>query len=170
MLCKVLQWFGNLVHSAKVDIGKVLVPIMEAVQGLETSGVLPTIAAVLDKATAHLSTTINEALKKAIPAGLAAALAIEGLPDNPTDQDVKDFTTRIVNAVVSKKAAQSVPGQVISNLIAQTYKVIEGILTEAHTAGSNVTFAQITGAVEKVYQAYQADIIAAQADPTDASS
>lgn len=162
MACKVLQWFGNLFHSAKVDIGRVLVPIMEAVQGLETSGVLPTIAAVLDKATGHLSTTINDALKKGIVAGIAGAFAIEGLPDDPTEQDVKDFTTRVVGAFAGKKTTQSLAGQVINNLAAQLYVIMESIITAAHTSGNNVTFAQITGAVEEAYQDYVQDVANAQ--------
>ncbi len=160
----VLQWFGKLVHSFKVSVAPMVVSILEAVQGLEDTGLIPGLAKIIDAATGGKGAeTINADLKAALPNAIAAFLAVEGLPANPTPQQEKDFETAILNAVVSKKAQQSVPGQVISTLGIQIYDLIKKIVAD-HADGSAVKAAEIVAAVEEAWSDYQADLAAAQ-DP-----
>lgn len=158
-------WFEKVFDEAELKVNRVVVSILQAVQGLEDSGVLPFIAKILDKATGHLSTEINEGVKKAVTAGLVTELAIAGLPANPTEQDIKDFDSRVISAFAGKKAAQSMPGQVVSQLGAQLYNIIHTSIGQA--VGKPLTCAVIITDIEQGFQDFLQDEASANAAQTD---
>lgn len=164
VISDILHFFGKVLHSFKVSVAPMVVGILEAVQGLEDTGLLPGLAKIIDTATGGKGAeTINADLKAALPKAIAVFLGVEGLPANPTEQQEKDFETAILNAVVSKKAQQTVPGQVISALSIQIYDLIKKIAAD-HADGSAVKAAEIVTAVEEAWVDYQNDLAAAQ-DP-----
>lgn len=157
-------WLGGIFHGIKVKIEPIVVGILQLVQKAEDTGLLPGIAKILDNLTgSKLPTEVNDELKAELPKLLAVWLGIAGLPPNPTDQQEKDFANAIENAIISKKAQQTVPGEVISDLGVQIYNRIKQIAA-AHVDGSKVTKAEIITAVEDSFQDLQNDIANAQAD------
>lgn len=157
-------WLAKVWHAFKVSVAPMVVGILELLQGGEDSGLFNGLSKIIDDATgSKVASDINAKLKAILPNAIAALLGVEGLPANPTDDQIKDFEQKILNAVISKKAQQSVPGQVISALGVQIYDIIKKLVAE-HADGSAITAAQITNAVEEVFQDLQADKAAAQ-DP-----
>lgn len=164
VISDILHFFGKVLHAFKVSVAPLVVGALELIQKEEDSGLLPGLSKLIDSATGGKGAeTINADLKAALPNAIAFFFGVEGLPANPTEQQEKDFSAAILNAFVSKKAQQTVPGKVISALGVEIYDLIKKIAAE-HADGSAVTAAEITGAVEKAYQYYVAALSAAQ-DP-----
>ncbi len=161
-------WIKNLGHHIKIDVTHIVVPALQLLQGLEDDGLLPGIAKLLDSTTGHLSTEINAVLQKAIIAGIAVGLGIEGLPDNPTPQQVLDFSNAAVAALAGKKKL-GIKGEAITHLGIQLYNTITGIIDADKLANVKVTYGQIGKALEDTYQQLQqtlADIAAGKEDTT----
>jgi len=158
-------WLGGLFHHLKVKIAPAVVGILEVVKGAEESGVVDGLAKVVDQAF-HTTAAENgnALLKKGINSALAAFLAIEDLPDNPTEDQVQKFGKDVLTAVAGKKAAQSIPGQVNVNLGAQLWVIIDKIYQGHKADGGKVTAAEIITAVQEAWQDLQDDIARAKAD------
>lgn len=162
----IFVWFGKevakLFHSLKITVAPMVVSILELVQTAEDTGLLPGIAKIIDDMTkGKVAEDINTAIKAGVLNAIALFLGIEGLPANPTEQQEKDFSAAVLNAVLSKKAQQSVPGKVISALGVDIYDIIQKSVA-AHTDGTKVTAAEIIEDVELAFQDAQALIAAAQ--------
>ncbi|MBS1915652.1 MAG: hypothetical protein JST87_05205 [Bacteroidetes bacterium] len=150
-------WLSKIFNDVKVKVAPVVVGILNAIQGAEDSGIVDTIAKIIDGAfNTKIAETVNAALKTAVLDAIAAELAITGLPANPTDADIKAFETAIVTAVAGKKAV-GVKGKAVIDLGVQVYDIIQKIVAE-HIDGSKVTAAEIVIAVEEAYQDWQNDL------------
>jgi uncharacterized protein (DUF2267 family) len=156
LITNVEQWFEKVFTDVKVDITPIVVKIIEYIKTNETNGVIPAIAAALASVTDNLSTEVNAAIQAEIPKALAAALAIEGLPANPTPAQVEAFETAIITAILGKTALQK--SEVWTTLAAKIYAIIQTELTQSNNI---LTFANIVDIVEKSYQDYLASTTAA---------
>lgn len=158
-------WIGGLFHHLKVKIAPAIVGLLEVIKGVEESGVVDGLAKVIDQAF-HTTAAENgnAILKKSINSALATFLAIEELPDNPTEEQLQLFGQNVLTAIAGKKAAQSIPGQVNVNLGAQLYVIIDKIYQGHKIDGGKVTAGEIAKAVEEAWQDYQDDLARAKAE------
>lgn len=159
------KWISDAWHTLKVKIAPAIVGILELLQNAETTGLMDGISKAIDSITkGHIAENVNAIIKANIAKGIATFLAIEDLPDNPTADDIQKFQTDITNALISKKAQQSVPGEVISNFGVQLFTIIQNAIGAANSVeGGGLSFVKIAAAVEEAWQAYQTDLANAQA-------
>jgi hypothetical protein len=161
-------WFGGIFHSIKVKIAPVIVSILEILKGAEESGVADAITSFVDKALhTHVAEDINALVKKNIYNAIAAFLAIEGLPDNPTDDQIKAFVSVAVTALAGKVAAESIKGKVYQDFGIELYDIIKKAVDASKVSGKAITANQIAGDLEEAYQDYvaaQAQIAAGQTE------
>jgi hypothetical protein len=159
------KWLAALGHSVKVKAAPFIVSILQVLQKGEDIGLIPAIdKAIDDTFDTKIFENTNELLKKAIKAGIALFLGIEGLPDNPTEADIQTFITNAENALISKKAQQSVPGEVISAMGVKMFAIIKNLVDAHKISETAVTAAEITDAIEEAFQDLQKAIAAAQAN------
>lgn len=151
-----LKWIrgwrlDRVFHSVKDKIAPVVVSITQTVKTFTEGQLAPAIAAVVDASLGtHLATSALKLVNNNIQRVLAAELAIVGLPDNPTDEDILAFEKAVFKAITDKDPqAKSKFWTVFS---AETYGIIKSYLD---TGADNLTFAQIVELVEKEYQAYK---------------
>lgn len=165
MSCKVIQWIENGFHTLKVKIAPAVVGILQLVQGAENTGLLPGIAAIIDKMTGTLvASNINAQLKVQVVNEIAVWLGIQTLSANATPEEEAKFEQAVLDAVISKKAQQSVPGQVVSALGVQVFAIIKKLVSDAKINDTAISAGQIAGAVEESFQDYQNDPAAANAE------
>lgn len=142
----------------KTDGAKFAIGITEGVKTALNSGVLNFVADIVSKTFPQLHDlpqTLVADLNKAIPTILAAELAVQGLPDNPTEADILAFENNILKAfsVTDQKS------KLYTILAAQVYGIIKAEVDK----GVTITFAQMVIDIEKAYQLYLADVAAQNA-------
>lgn len=168
MACKVIQWFGSIFHTIKVKIAPVIVSILQILKGAEESGVADAISSFIDKALhTHVLEDINALVKKNIYNAIAAFLGLEGLPDNPTDDQIKAFVALAVTALAGKVAAESIKGKVYQDFSIQLYDIIKKEIDASKVSGNAVTANEIAIDIEEAYQDYvkaAAEIAAQEAE------
>lgn len=161
----IFTWIAKLFRSIKDDAAKVAVAITEGIQTALKAGILTPIADFLD---ATFKTEIGEEvitfLNGNITKILAVELAVEGLPDNPTPDDITAFASRVSNAIAGKDLTGK--SKLWSTLAAQVAGIIE---TEVNKKES-LTFAVLVDAVETAYQDYLADQAANEGTSDDVNS
>lgn len=163
------SWLGNIVHDVKVKVAPLVVGILQVIKSGEDSGVLPAIAKVLSPITGTLSVAANNLVQANVNKQLALWLGIETLSATPTAEEEAAFATALYNAFASKKASETVKGQVETELGVQIYNVIATTIGYDKVHNLKVTAGQIATDVEEVYQDLQDDLAAAQAsDNTNA--
>lgn len=163
------HFFSKLVKGAQKDIlSPVVVAILQGIKTFEDDGLLPAIAAMLDKTTNHLSVTVNDLIKAGLLKAIALQLAISGgISDNPTDDELKEFSKKVAAVLLTKK--DQVKGETLTNLGVKIYTILGAIHPDV---AGHVTFGQITTAIESAYQAFlkaQADLAAQNAQDDDES-
>lgn len=143
----------------KKDGAKLAISITETIKGLLDSGTLTFISEIVSKiipATKGVSEELIKILNKTIPKLLAAELAVVGLPDNPTEQDILDFEKRILDAF----GLHDNKSKLYITVAAGVY----GIIKADVDAGKKMTFAELVADVEKAYKLF----LKAKADNPDA--
>lgn len=148
---KVGAWLAKVFKSVKTDGAKIAVAITEDFQIALQSGIVKALADVISAvfpSVHNLPQQIVADLQILVPKILASELALQGLPDNPTEQDILDFEKRVLDAfnVHDQKS------KLYTTLAAQIYGIIE-----KHASGTPWTFAELVAAVEEAYQDYVAD-------------
>lgn len=152
-------WFAKAFKTIKTDGAKIAVAITEGLQEALKSGVVAAIADLVSGIFPNVKNLPQEIvtdLEKLIPKILAVELAIQGLPDSPTQQDVLDFEKRVLAAfnVTDDKS------KLYSVLASQIYGIIQ-----SHVGAGPYTFAELVNDVEKAYQLYLQDIQDQTNDP-----
>lgn len=160
---KIGAWFASVFSDIKLHIAPLVVTILEGIKSAEDDGVLPAIAAALDQVSGHLSTEINTFLQKQIANALAAAVAVEGLPDSPTVDDIKAFEARVFTAIGAQKLIA--PGQNWTTFGAEVFVLISDAVKASN---GHLTYAVIIGLIESSFQDLQAALHPADADSTTA--
>lgn len=145
------KFLSKFFKSVRTDADKIAIAITEGVQDALKSGVLTGVAAVLEgifPGVKNLPTEIVAELDILIPKILASELALQGIPDNATPQDILDFENRVLTAfnVTSDKS------KLYTTLAAQVYGLLQ-----TYQALPNPTFADRVKVVEDAYKLYVAD-------------
>lgn len=145
LLKKIGQW--TVSHAAPT-----IVSVIQELQTLWKSGAVGFIASVLDNLTkSGVPTEVVASIGKEMPNILAAALAIEGLPTDPTDAQLADFEQRVLAAFGIHDNKSKVYTVVGADLI--------GIIRRDLLPGQKFTFATLADDLEEAYQ----DLLQAQA-------
>jgi len=141
------HFFANAFTWVEKDGAKIAVAILEDLKVLFDSGATNFVAQIIDGLTkSNIPSEILALLQKELPKALAVGLAVEGLPSNPTDQDVQDFANRVLTAfgVTADKS------KFYSTLAAD----ITGIIRSNTAPGQKFTFAVLIQDVEQAYKDY----------------
>lgn len=159
---KVGAWIAKIFKSIKNEGAHLAVAITEGVKGFLNAGVADALASVVDSiAGTHLAEDIVTLLKNNINKILAAELAIQGMPDNPTESDILSFENAVIKAFTGLDSAGK--SKLYSTLAAQVY----GILKAHADSGQAFTFAQLVADVEAAWADYQKDLADSE-QPTNA--
>jgi hypothetical protein len=148
---KAFAWLKKTFISIKTDGAKIAVVITQDLQDALSSGTADMIAKIIESvfpSVHNLPEVIVAELKVVVPKTLAVELAVSALPDNPTEQDIKDFEARILDAF----NVHDDKSKLYTTLAADVYGILE------RHQGNSWTFAQRVKAVEEAYQDYIAAI------------
>lgn len=151
-------FFNRLFTHVIKDADVVAISVTQAIKVAMDSGAAGFLAGVIDSLfKTHIAEDILTQLKKWIPEVLIAELGIQGLPENPTEQDVIDLENRILAAF----AVHDQKSKLYSVLAAQIY-------TRLKALGDLpvVKFADAVAAIEDMYQQYLQDKIDSENDGT----
>jgi len=147
------KWLASKITSGVKTAAPIAVTITEAVKTILSNPVTGFLENIADSVTGtNLPTALANDVIAIIHKVLAAELAIEGLPDNPTQAQVTTFEQAVLKAF-NVSADNS---RLYTVLGAQIYALVN---TTA-TSGTPVTFAVLVADVEAAYQDYQADLAA----------
>jgi hypothetical protein len=165
---KDLLWLKSKITTEvkviQTNVVPIVITIVEGIKKNEDNGVLPAVASILGTITSNLSVTINNDIEAFIPRTLAGLLAIEGLPANPTTEQVQAFETAILTAIGGLNFVNKT--KLWSTLGAQLYTLINDALNGT-TTGTPLTFAKIVAIVDAGYNDYLNDVVAASIPPTE---
>jgi hypothetical protein len=150
---KIGGWFAKTFKSLKADGAKIAVAITEGLQTALKSGTLVAVAdlvSVIFPNVRNLPQEIIADLNAVLPKILAAELAIEGLPDHPTEKDILDFE----NMVLAAFKIHDDKSKLWTVLSSQIY----GILRR-HVGDPQVTFFELAADVEEAFLDYKQDLV-----------
>lgn len=139
-------WFSKAFKTVRDDADKVAITITQGLKLALDSGL---VKVVTDLIPGTLDDDIVKFLQTAIPKALAIELSLQGLPDNPTPDQVKTFIDLVVKNVASKNwQAQS---EFYTSLSVNLFNQIEQDFNQNPDA-ANLSFAQIVAVIESAYQ------------------
>src|SRR5215831_8064266 len=96
---KIGAWLKKTFKYIETDGAKIAVAITEHVKDALNNSVTGFIATTVDNLLhVHVAEDVVKFLNQNIWKLLAAELALEGLPDNPTEQDILNFEQQIIAA------------------------------------------------------------------------
>lgn len=149
---KIGAWFAKIFKSVATNADSIAVAITEGVQDALKSGVLTAIADVIEgifPGVKNIPDDIIKELQDLTPKVLAAELSIQGLPDNPTEEQLLAFEQSVLDAfnVHDQKS------KLYTTLSAQIYGILQRF-----SGQPSKTFADAVKAVEEAYQAYKNDL------------
>jgi len=148
-LSNIWNWFKKNFLTAVESADAVAITVTEEAKTLLANGTGDFVAGLIDSVTkTGIAEEVVTILKKEIPNILAVELAIQGLPANPTPEQVLAFEQSILSAfgVLNNKS------KLYTTLAAQVYGIIQSTINT--TPGS---FADWVIAVENAYQDYTND-------------
>lgn len=154
----VIKWIkgwrlDKFFKSVKDNIDKVAISVTEAVKNAAEGEAVKAIASVIDEA---LHSTIAEdgleLIKTASVKALAVELAIQGVPDNPTGEDILKFEKAAFEAITGMQPEGK--SKLWTTFAAQLYSIIKDALEQ----DNKLTFAEIVAIVEAAYKAYKSDL------------
>ncbi len=144
-------WFKKAFIDHTQSGASVAVVITETAKAILENPVVGFLANVLDGIThTGLPTAAIALINNQMPKILATELAIQGLPENPTPDQILAFEQDIIKAFGVKSSDN---GKLYTVLSAQIYGIIQN--TVNNTQGK---FADWVIAVEAAYQDYQTDL------------
>lgn len=146
-IIKPFKWlFGVIAKGAKAE-APIAVTITEAVKTILANPAAGFLENIIDSVTGtSIAVDAANAVNAIIPKILAAELAIEGLPDSPTDSDILAFEQRVLAAFNIK----SNNSRLYTTLGAQIYGILQ--------AAPDTKFATLVDDIEQAYADYQKDL------------
>jgi len=150
---KVWKWLKKTFKNVITHAAPVAVTVTEEIKTVLESGATGFIASLIDGLTkTNIASEIVAFLNKEIPKILAAELAVEALPLNPTEDDIAIFEANVLKAfgVYDNKS------KLYTTLAAQIFGIIQQTYND--TPDVPPTFAEWVKAVEQAWQDYQNDI------------
>jgi hypothetical protein len=151
-LTRAWTWFTKVFVSHAVSADKVAVTITETLKTLLANPVTGFLLNMADAVTGtQVPTNIANAINGIIPKILAVELGIEGLPANPTADQITAFE----NQVLSAFNVSSNNSKLYTEVGAQVYGIIQANITNGTT-----NFAGWVVAIETAYTDYKKDLAA----------
>lgn len=151
-ILSVFGWFKrNFIDHSK-SAASVAVTITEVVKSILANPVTGFLENIIDGIThTGIATEVGSLISAQIPKVLAVELAIEGLPDNATPEQIAAWEQKVLAAfnVTSDKS------KLYTTLSAQIFNIIKEKL-----ADGKLTFAEAVQVVEESYLDYQKDLAA----------
>lgn len=159
MACKLWTAIKKGLHDAFTFVQKkadvIAISATKDIQTVLYGGAVGFLAKIIDDLTkSHVAEDVVELLKKGIPKALEIELAIQGLPENATEQDILDFENRILEAF-----GKTTDNAKLWTLLASQ---IYGLLHNYVESGEKLTFGATVTLIEKAYQDYLSDLNAQQ--------
>lgn len=156
---KAWQWLKKELKFIERDGAKIAITVTEHVKEGLQSGVIGFLATLADNLLkSHVAEDVVAAINKNIDKVIALELALQGLPDNPTAQQLSDFEQQIIGAF-GKLDNKS---KLYSTIAAQVALIVDKLYPNADAP--NPTWAEIIAAVQEAFLDYEAD---KQQFPTD---
>jgi hypothetical protein len=149
---KIGEWFKRAFATVKTDGAKVAIAITEGIQAALKSGVVGFLAKVIESifpATHDIPEQAVAEINKLIPKVLATELAVQGLPDSPTEADILSFEQSVLQAFM----VHDQKSKLYTVLASQIYGILQH-----HTQGTPFTFAELVADIEEAYQDYLKDL------------
>lgn len=147
---KIGAWFAKAFKFVETDADKIAIAVTEAVKTAFVNGTLGFVASVLDGLLkSNVPTEIVNIIGSNINKVLAVELAIQGLPDNPTEADILKFEQDCLSAF----GVHNDKSKLYTTLAAQIY----GIVKQQADTGEKFTFAVLVIDVEQAYKTYLID-------------
>lgn len=143
------KWLGKVIASGIKKEAPIAVTITEAIKTILANPVAGFLENMIDAVTGTgIAVDAANEVNAIIPKILAAELAIEGLPEEPTEADILAFEQRVLAAFDIK----SNNSRLYTTLGAQIYGILQ--------AAPDTKFATLVDDIEKAYADYQADLAA----------
>lgn len=150
-LTRAWTWFKTNVIDHIKSGDKIAIVITETVKTLLTNPVTGFLLNIADAVTgSQIPTVIANTVISVIPKVLAAELAIQGLPDNPTPEQILAFEQSVLQAF----SVSSNNSKLYTILSAQIYGIIQASVLNGKT-----NFADLVLDVEQAYADYKADLL-----------
>lgn len=147
---KIWNWLKKAFTVIEKDVDKVAITVTQHIKDDLDNGVLGFIATTLAGVLhSQVPIEIVALLKMKIPKILAVELAIQGIPDNATDQDILEFEQRVLDAF----GVNNQKSKLYTVLASQIYLEVKTLMNEAH----GVTFAEAVKLIEDSYTLYLKD-------------
>lgn len=154
-------FFDRLFTHIKKDANIVAISVTEGIKAALDSGTVGFLAGIIDSLLkTHIAEDALEILKNYIPKVLAAELALQGLPDNPTEADVLAFEQAVLDAF----KIHDDKSKLYTTLAAQLYGKLKDALGDG-----KITFAEAVIIIEETYQDYLSDKADQDSGETDQS-
>ena len=149
-LQKLGAWFAKAFTTIETDVVPVAITVTEQLKAALASGATDLVEKAVDGLIGKpgLAEEVVGLIKLVIPKVLAVELAIQGLPINPTPEEVATFTQNVIAAFTPLTAKD----KLYTTLAAQ---IVADVQAEQNLPGS--TWAKIIAVCEEAYQQYQSD-------------
>lgn len=148
-LIKPFVWLSKVFVSHSVSDAPVAITITEAIKAILANPIVGFLENVADAVTGtQIPTTVANAITGIIPKILAVELGIQGLPANPTPDQILAFEQSILKAF----SITSNNSKLYTELGAQIYGILQ--------ASPDTKFATLVNDIEQAYLDYQKDLAA----------
>lgn len=138
-------WFAKIFKDIETDVIPVAVAVVQAVKNISDDGLLDTI----DKLFGNIvPPSVLAAIKAEIPKILADLLSIEGLPADPTPDQIKSFADAIIASFASMDFQKK--SEALTRLGVKITVLIQGLVA----SGQTKSFAAWATLLEESYQDY----------------
>ncbi len=153
LIIKPFVWLAKVFVSHAVSAAPVAITITEGIKTLLANPISSLLENIADTVTGtNLPTAVANDINAIIPKILAVELGIEGLPQNPTADQILTFE----QAVLSAFNVKSNNSKLYTELGAQIY----GIIQASVNSSTGINFATLVADVEQAYIDYQKDLAA----------
>lgn len=148
LFSNVWTWVKHAFDFLKKDADKVAIAITQDVNLALNSGLVDALVKALEPVTGHLPAEVIAYLKPIVPKVLAAELSLQGLPDNPTADELKAFADQVMEAFA--KADLYKKTKVYTTVAADLYNGIQ----EAIKEDGKLSFFEIVNLVQKAFDTW----------------
>lgn len=138
-------WFTKAFKTVRDDADRIAITITQNLKLASDSGLLKVLT---DLIPGTLDDKILQFLQNALPKALAVELALQGLPDNPTPEQVKEFIDLVISKLASKNWQDQ--SKFYTSLSVNLYNQIEQDFNN-HPDNANLSFAEVVSIIESAY-------------------
>lgn len=148
LFSNVWTWIKHAFQWLKKDADKVAIAIVQDLNVALNSGLVDLVVKAISPNTDSLPTEVLATLKKVIPNTLAILLSLQALPDNPTEDDLKAFAEKVLEAF--KNESWYGQSKIYTTVAADALTAIREAL-----ADGKISFAEAVKIVETALQGWK---------------